>query len=279
MTQVPDGKSRGSLRAYHERHMAGGQARYFTIEGGELSAVAQQRHWLAAHRKKIARLLAPQRTDRLVDLGCGEGYLTLPLSRSAGQSLGVDFARSALQVLQEQLAREQQRIHLIVAIGGRLPLGDASIDKLLCNHMLEHVIDDDAVLREVHRVVRPGGNVLIGVPLTLTPQVRFLIRLRRLFRPRARQLRLERVQPGRLVSELIGKQSHVRFYSLRSVLDLLERNGFRVLHTEGIGLGLRGPLAGVLRRNYLLFWLGTTLGRLFPGVGDGVLVLAERITL
>ena len=259
--------------------MAGGQDHYFAVDGGELSAVAQQRHWLAAHRKKITRLLAPQRTDRLVDLGCGEGYLTIPLSQSAGQSLGVDFARSGLQVLREQLAREQQRIHLVVAAGERLPLGDASIDKLLCNHMLEHVIDDDAVLREIHRVVRPGGTVLIGVPLALTPQVRLLIRVRRLFRPRARQLRLERVQPGCLVPELVGKQSHVRFYSLPAVLDLLERNGFRVLRAEGIGLGMRGPVAGLLRRNRLLFGLGTILSGLFPGVGDGVLVLAERISL
>jgi SAM-dependent methyltransferase len=258
--------------------MAGGQDRYFAIENGELNTVAQQRHWLAAHRKKIARLLAPQRTDHLVDLGCGEGYLTLPLSRSAGQSLGVDFAKSALQALQEQLVREQQRIHLILATGGHLPLGDVSVDKLLCNHMLEHVIDDDAVLREIHRVVRPGGNVLIGVPLAFTLQVRLLIRLRRLLRPRSHHLRLERVQPGHLVPELIGMQSHVRFYSLRAVLDLLERNGFRVLRAEGIGLGMRGPLAGVFRRNSLLFGLGTIVSRLFPGVGDGVLVLAERIS-
>jgi len=100
--------------------------------------------------------------------------------------------------------------------------------------------------------------------------------LRRLLRSNARQLQLECVEPGRLVPELIGRQSHVRFYSLQVARDLLERNGFRVLRAEGVGLSLRGRLAGLFRRNRLLFGLSTALGRLFPGIGDGVLVLAER---
>lgn len=276
MAQVHDDDSRERLRAYHERHMAGGQDRYFAVEDGLLQAVPEQRRWLESHRKKALRLLALQRTDRFVDLGCGEGYLTLPLSHRAGQSIGIDFTASGLRVLQSQSGYNPQSVHLIVACGDRIPLADVGADKLLCNHVLEHVLDDDAVMREIHRVVCPGGLLLLGVPLALGPQTRLLLRLRRLLHPDARQLQLERAEPGRLVPELIGRQSHVRFYSLRSVLDLLECNGFRVLRAEGIGLSLRGPLAGLFRRNRLLLGLGTLLGRLLPGIGDGVLVLAER---
>jgi SAM-dependent methyltransferase len=276
MAQSPDNDSRERLRAYHERHMAGGQDRYFTVEDGLLKAAPEQCCWLDTHRKKALRLLTLQRTDRFVDLGCGEGYLTLPLSLRAGQSIGIDFAASGLRVLRGLLQYDPQRVLLIMASGDQIPLTDVGVDKLLCNHVLEHVLDDDAVMREIHRIVRPGGLLLLGVPLALSPQTGLLLRLRRLLRRNARQLQLERAEPGRLVPELIGRQSHIRFYSLRSVLDLLERHGFRVLRAEGIGLCLRGPLAGLFRRNRLLLGLGTLLGRLFPAIGDGVLVLAER---
>lgn len=75
--------------------------------------------------------------------------------------------------------------------------------------------------------------------------------------------------------ELIGIQSHIRFYSLQAVRDLLERNGFRALRAEGIGLSSRGSMRELFRRNSLLFGLSTVLD-LLPGVSDGVLVLAER---
>jgi hypothetical protein len=121
--------------------------------------------------------------------------------------------------------------------------------------------------------------VLIGVPLALSPQIRFLIRLRRLLYPRARSLRLERVEAGQLVPELIGKQSHVRFYSLAALRALLDRNGFRVLQAEGVGLSMRGRVRRALRRSRVLFWLTTSLARIFPAIGDGVLVLAERVSV
>ena len=86
--------------------------------------------------------------------------------------------------------------------------------------------------------MRSGGLVLVGVPLALSPQVQFLLRLRRLLFPSARQLQLERV--------------------------------------EAVWLSMRGRLADLFRHHHLLFRLNTAWGYLFPGMGDGVLILAER---
>jgi SAM-dependent methyltransferase len=256
--------------------MAGGQSHYFTVTIGLLHVSPAQRYWLEAHRRKAVRLLALQCSDRFVDLGCGEGYLTLHLSQWVDWSLSIDLAASALNVLQGQPDYDPHRVHLIVGSGSEIPLADSSVDKLLCNHVLEHVLDDDAVMQEVHRIVHPGGLVLVGVPLALSPQIRFLLRLRRLLRPNARRLQLERVKPGHLVPELIGRQSHIRFYTLSAVRALLERNSFHVLHAEGIGMSLRGQFAGLFRRHPLLFGLSTAVGRILPGLGDSVYVLAER---
>lgn len=275
MNQQVDDRQK-SVREYHEHHMMDGQSCLFTVVERSLQVHPEQRHWLAAHSKKIARMLNIGYTSQFVDLGCGEGYFTLPLSQQAARSIGVDFAAAALKVIQEQPRYNPQELHLMIASGERIPLANARVDRLLCNHTLEHVLDDDAVMQEMHRIVRPRGLVLIGVPLELSPQIRLALFLRRLLFPRARQLQLERAEPGRLVPELVGHSSHIRFYTLQALRHLLERNGFKVLHAEGIGLSLRGWPADLFRRNGLLFSLSTALGYVFPGLGAGVLVLAQR---
>lgn len=266
------------VRAFHEQTMVEGQRSYFAVDPhGELTPKRSQRHWIDIHQRKIARLLALEQDEVFVDLGCGEGYLTQSLASQAGLSLGLDFSMGALHVLKGRPSFDASQLQLALALGDDLPIAAASVDKLLCNHMLEHVIDDRAVVRSVRRVLRPAGRAVIGVPLAFTPQTRLLMRLRRLLSPQARRLQLESVAPGQLARGLIGTQSHIRFYSLDAISTLLERHGFRVLRAEGIGFALRGPVLSRLSKNPLVLRLGTAVGRIAPSLGDGVLVLAERL--
>lgn len=262
---------------YHEQHMDGGQDCYFSQVNGRLQPQPDQIHWLVAHRRHTARLLNIQPTDCFVDVGCGEGYLTQPLAAVAQHSFGFDFVTSALATFIKQPDYDQEQILLSIAAGDAIPLPDAMADKLLCNHVLEHVLDDDAIVREFHRILRPGGLVLIGVPLALSPQVQLLMRTRRALRPKSQLLQLEKVEAGKLVPELIGVQSHIRFYSLAAVRDLLERNGFEMVDAAGIGLSVRGSIRRQIRRRRLLFNAVTTAAQHFPAIGDGILALGRKI--
>jgi len=46
-----------------------------------------------------------------------------------------------------------------------IPMSDESVDIIVCNHVLEHVMDDRKALRELHRVLKPGGWAIINVPV------------------------------------------------------------------------------------------------------------------
>lgn len=48
-----------------------------------------------------------------------------------------------------------------------IPFADGSFDVVICNHLLEHIPDDRAAMREIHRVLKPGGRALLQVPLAL----------------------------------------------------------------------------------------------------------------
>jgi SAM-dependent methyltransferase len=69
--------------------------------------------------------------------------------------------------IESPLAKVKMDIH-------QMPFGDHDFDVVLCNHVLEHVADDLQALREIHRVLKPGGWALLQVPFfPPVPEVTF----------------------------------------------------------------------------------------------------------
>ena len=95
-----------------------------------------------------------QPSQRVLDLGCGSGSLNYAHYGTLNV-FGVDvvFPKSA-----------SRRLIAVSADGHRLPFAAASFDLIISQHSLEHVHDAGAVLREMRRVLKPGGNLYIAVP-------------------------------------------------------------------------------------------------------------------
>ena len=146
---------------------------------------------------------------RLLDVGCGTGRHLLELSRYPGCFVGLDMARPDLRVLQYMLlltARERPLVAEVEAIQGDgelLPFADDLFDVVICTETLEHVPDDRAVLRELVRVLRRGGVLVVSVPDEYSE--RLLWRLS----PRYRS------HPG----------GHVRIYRRQDIATLLRASG------------------------------------------------------
>lgn len=110
----------------------------------------------------ILEYLDIQTGDRVLDCGCGLGWCLKVVGELFDCELyGVDIDRARLTRAAREIA---PRSRLLVASGVRLPFLDESFDKIILSEVLEHVDDDAAVLREVHRVPRPGGVVAVTVP-------------------------------------------------------------------------------------------------------------------
>src|SRR5437016_1460749 len=97
---------------------------------------------------------------RLLDVGCGPGSITVGLARAVapGEVVGVDLAPDVLDAART-LAAEQDLSALRFEAGRAeaLPFPDASFDAVFAHTLLEHVPDATPVLREMRRVLRPGG--------------------------------------------------------------------------------------------------------------------------
>jgi SAM-dependent methyltransferase len=97
-----------------------------------------------------------------VDLGCGTGVVTRLLARQAGSAtrvLGVDLSEKLLEAARG-LARTE-RIEWCCASADALPMEDNSADLAILHTLMSHVPEPGAVLREVYRVLRPGGRAVI----------------------------------------------------------------------------------------------------------------------
>lgn len=99
---------------------------------------------------------------RLLDVGCGSGAVTLDLLEACpGTVVGVDASEDMLETARVYLAQPHgRRVRLVEADGRRLPFSDGSFDAVVCNLFLMWAGDPWAAVREMARVVRPGGVVL-----------------------------------------------------------------------------------------------------------------------
>jgi glycosyltransferase involved in cell wall biosynthesis/SAM-dependent methyltransferase len=99
--------------------------------------------------------------ERVLDCGCGMGFYLMAMSRLRRLDLvGLDLNAGRLRWAQ----REGVPAALVCGDICRLPFADASFDKVLLSEVLEHLADDRHVLRELYRILKPGGILAISVP-------------------------------------------------------------------------------------------------------------------
>jgi len=108
---------------------------------------------------------------RLLDLGCGEGRHTLSAALTAPiVSVGLDLSRRDLATARTRCAdfdvleQDERRPAFVEGDGARLPFADATFDRVICSEVLEHIPDYESFLREIKRVIKPGGIFAASVP-------------------------------------------------------------------------------------------------------------------
>lgn len=96
--------------------------------------------------------LAAKAEERILDVGCGDGQLSVRIAAAGARVVGLDAS-------QEMAAAARGRgIEVVEASAERMPLEDRSFDAVFSNAALHWVRDHDAMMGEVHRVLKPGGR-------------------------------------------------------------------------------------------------------------------------
>jgi SAM-dependent methyltransferase len=181
-----------------------------------------------AHRqaRMLAGVLAGRPgPHRIVDVGCGDGAATYVLKRLDPRNtvIGIDWSAAAL-------AQARARGLLVVQggiDGSGLPLPEGSADVVIMSELIEHLVDTDGAVDEAHRVLRPGGVLLLSTPNLAAWFNRGLVGLG--IQPVFSEVSLHGIY-GRPGHEVAG---HLRLFTRRALVEFLTARGFDCERVEG----------------------------------------------
>jgi demethylmenaquinone methyltransferase/2-methoxy-6-polyprenyl-1,4-benzoquinol methylase len=156
----------GSERKRHALELFAGLPREYDRAGAALS-FGQDPRW----RRAMVGAVGARPEDRVLDVATGTGLVAQALVRRSGCAVvGLDQSDAMLAAARARVDRDPAlagRVTLVAGEAEALPFADAAFDHLTFTYLLRYVDDPGATLRELARVVRPGGRIAsleFGVP-------------------------------------------------------------------------------------------------------------------
>lgn len=120
-------------------------------------------HDLNPVRLQYLERAAPLAGRSVLDVGCGGGILAESMARRGARVLGIDLARAVLDIAELHALQGGISVEYRAVAAEELALGrPGEFDLVTCMEMLEHVPDPASILAALHRLVRPGGDIVVS---------------------------------------------------------------------------------------------------------------------
>ncbi len=135
----------------------------FADDMARLQRALAQCHDMVVRRSAVLEALRPHSGERVLEVGCGGGFYTYEAAQCVGQIgrvCAVDLSADQIAAAQARCA-ELEWVECRVGDAVKLPYGDAEFTALYGVQVFEYVVKLDDALREICRVLRPGGRVVI----------------------------------------------------------------------------------------------------------------------
>jgi SAM-dependent methyltransferase len=195
---------------------------YETAADGDAGEFPRYEFQLAQLRS-LADQLPP--SPRFLDLGCASGAWSTRVAATLGASqvVGVDLSTKGL------VAATGRGIHPVYASvdGAVLPFANGSLDVVMCDEVIEHIVDTDGLLDEIHRVVQADGVLILSTP-NLAAWFNRLALVAGI-QPAFSEVGFSGIY-GRPGSEVVG---HLRLFTWRALREFLAAHGFTVISIQG----------------------------------------------
>jgi len=194
---------------------------YFRLDGEERTP----------RLKKAIRFLSENKVQRVLDIGCGDGGLALYIKEqcSLKEIFGIDVSPKAVRLAKQNGVRS-----FVVDVDNyKFPFPNDYFDGVFCGEIIEHLFDPDHMLKEIKRVLAPGGVCVITTPNLSSWFNRFALLFG--YQPYYMDVSLDHY-----VGKLKTFQSHshfggghIRVFTYRALKQLLQIHNFEILEASG----------------------------------------------
>jgi SAM-dependent methyltransferase len=193
-------------KGYYEKYWSTGKNAYSGSVQGYAPAF---RGWMAAE----LRDLPPG--AQIIEVGCGDATFTSDLAKFSSSVTAIDISAGQIE---QNTGRFPGINFLQHDVAERFPFPDASFDVAWCSEVLEHLFEPAFAMSEMHRILRPGGRLLVTVPFH-GPLKNVLIAL------------------FNWDEHFTPSNPHIRFFSMGSLEKLARKAGFQDVRTGSCGIG------------------------------------------
>lgn len=225
---------------------------------------------IVKRRFRLTSSLVPLENQVVLEFGCGNGAQTILTAGLCLSVIGLDIGLIDLQTFSAFLKQHQIKTILPVYYDGiTFPLASDSVDVVTSYEVLEHVENEATVLREMHRVLRPEGDLIISVP-----NKGWIFETHGAYLP---WLPWNRVPFFSWLPSMIhDKYAKARIYRKKTIIALLAAHSFQVVSTHYI----TAPM-DVIKNARLKQWLRKFIFRRdttrFTFLSTSILVHARKI--
>ncbi|OBF76920.1 SAM-dependent methyltransferase [Mycobacterium sp. 852002-51613_SCH5001154] len=169
----------------------------------------------------------PTDAQRVLELGCAEGVFAAAVKERTGAEVwGIEFSAQAAEHARKRI----DRVLVGDANAQIAELPDSYFDAVVCNDVLEHLVDPTATLKQLRAKLRPGGVVVASIP-----NIRYAPALSKIV------FRKDFPQDDQGIFD----RTHLRFFTRKSIVRLFESAGFGMQRMKGIN-AYYGPLGLLL---------------------------------
>jgi len=188
-----------------------------------------------------------QSNKRILDVGCGDGYIGSILKSQNNYIVGLDGSTKAIKVASTKL---DKAIEANLNTEWSLKVNE-KFDVVFCGEIIEHIFDTDTFLENVKKVLNKNGILVLS-----TPNIASLGR---------RLMLLAGVSPNVETTCREKDSGHIRYFTLKTLCKLLEDRGFEIksVSSDIVNFSKSGRFASV------------TLGRILPSFGSDLIVSAS----
>lgn len=161
MTEANDEALKQQVREYWNAHPCGTQ--FTNLEWGSKQFFDEVERFRYDTQPFMRELLEFDnfRGKRLLEIGCGLGTDLLQFAHAGAIVTGVDLSPASIELVRKRFALEGIPVNAQVADAEHLPFPDASFDVVYSFGVLHHTPNTQKSIDEVHRVLRPGGRIII----------------------------------------------------------------------------------------------------------------------